>query len=127
MDPPWAREVSHEFDRKYHPQCNVLINNAALVHRSNFFSDSEIIDKAELETQTNFIAPAMGDSFLVRADVLKPGRTLTVYAAKSIAVSEYKERLIASMIGTLMAIRDRRGVSQESPLLTRGQAGLKCS
>ena len=46
-----------EWVDKNHPQCNILINNAAVVHRSNFFSDSEIINKAELETQTNFIAP----------------------------------------------------------------------
>ena len=48
-----------EWIENEHPQCNILINNAAVVHRSNFFSDSEIIDKAELETQTNFIAPVV--------------------------------------------------------------------
>jgi uncharacterized oxidoreductase len=42
---------------KHYPQMNILINNAAMVHKTNFFSDAEIVDKAELETRTNFIAP----------------------------------------------------------------------
>lgn len=46
-----------EWVEKNHPQCNILINNAALVHKTNFFSDSEMVAKAELEAQTNFIAP----------------------------------------------------------------------
>jgi uncharacterized oxidoreductase len=46
-----------EWIEKNYPQCNILINNAAIVHKANFFSDSEIVGKAELETQTNFIAP----------------------------------------------------------------------
>ena len=46
-----------EWVEKNYPQCNVLINNAAMVHKANFFSESEIVAKAELETQTNFIAP----------------------------------------------------------------------
>jgi len=46
-----------EWVEKNHPQCNILINNAAIVHKTNFFSDSEILNKTELEMQTNFIAP----------------------------------------------------------------------
>ncbi len=48
-----------EWIEQNHPQCNILINNAALVHRTNFFSDSEMVVKAELEAQTNFIAPVV--------------------------------------------------------------------
>ena len=48
-----------EWVEQNHPQCNILINNAAMVHKTNFFSDSEIVAKAELETQTNFLAPVV--------------------------------------------------------------------
>ena len=48
-----------EWVEQNHPQCNILINNAAIVHRTHFFSDSEMVAKAELETQTNFIAPVV--------------------------------------------------------------------
>lgn len=42
---------------KKHPECNVLINNAAIVHQTNFFSDQDMIEKANLEIETNFTAP----------------------------------------------------------------------
>ncbi|MBL6446624.1 SDR family oxidoreductase [Fulvivirga sp. 29W222] len=40
-----------------HPSCNILINNAATVHKTNFSEDSKMIEKAENEVQTNLIAP----------------------------------------------------------------------
>ncbi len=40
-----------------HPKCNILINNAAIVHQTNFKDDPEMIKKSEIEIQTNFIAP----------------------------------------------------------------------
>lgn len=43
--------------REEHPDCNVLINNAAIVHAENFFHDDEILEKAEAEIQTNLMAP----------------------------------------------------------------------
>ncbi len=42
---------------KKHPECNVLINNAAVVHKTDFFSDQDMIEKANLEIETNFTAP----------------------------------------------------------------------
>ncbi len=40
-----------------HGKLNVLVNNAAIVHISNFLEDEFIIEKAILETDINFIAP----------------------------------------------------------------------
>lgn len=36
-----------------HPECNMLVNNAAIVHRKNFFEDEEAIEHAELEIATS--------------------------------------------------------------------------
>lgn len=41
------------------PKCNILINNAAIVHRSNFSSDEDILQKAYSEIRTNYIGPIM--------------------------------------------------------------------
>jgi uncharacterized oxidoreductase len=42
-----------------------LINNAAIVHRTDFLEDDEIVEKAEAEVNTNFIAPiALTKTFL---------------------------------------------------------------
>jgi uncharacterized oxidoreductase len=48
-----------------HPSCNVLINNAAIVHKGTFHKDPDIIQKAVREIETNLIAPiALTKSFL---------------------------------------------------------------
>jgi uncharacterized oxidoreductase len=41
----------------HHPQLNILINNAAIVHRENFTTDPAAYDKAVKEIETNLIAP----------------------------------------------------------------------
>ena len=40
-----------------HPKCSVLINNAAIVHKTDFFEDDEMLAKADLEIRTNLMAP----------------------------------------------------------------------
>ena len=62
-------------------------------------------DILTVEFKTNLIAPARGERFLFRAQVVKPGRTLTVCEAR--AVAAHDETLIATMTGTLMAITPR--------------------
>jgi uncharacterized protein (TIGR00369 family) len=64
-----------------------------------------------VEFKTNLVAPARGDHFLFRARVLKPGRTITVCDAQAFAVEQGKERLVATMTGTLMALFDREGIA----------------
>jgi uncharacterized oxidoreductase len=50
---------------QHHPSCNVLFNNAAIVHKTNFRSDDAIIEKAQLEINTNLLAPiALAKLFL---------------------------------------------------------------
>jgi uncharacterized protein (TIGR00369 family) len=63
-----------------------------------------------VEFKTNLLAPAQGESFVFRANVLKPGRTLTVCEAHAYAVGNGGEKLIATMTGTLMAVFDRPSV-----------------
>lgn len=51
------REKLVQWVTEKHPDCNVLINNAALAHTSDFCFDGDILDQAEEEVQTNFLAP----------------------------------------------------------------------
>ena len=64
-----------------------------------------------VEFKTNLLAPAKGERFLFRAHVVKPGRTLTICDARALAVEGTKEKLIATMTGTLMAITGRQDVA----------------
>jgi uncharacterized protein (TIGR00369 family) len=65
-----------------------------------------------VEFKTNLLAPAKGDRFLLRARVVKPGRTLTVCDAQAFALEGgADERLVATMTGTLMALFERPNVA----------------
>jgi uncharacterized oxidoreductase len=48
-----------------HPECNMLVNNAAIVHISDFCTDDSILEKANKEIQTNLIAPIVLSKFLL--------------------------------------------------------------
>lgn len=63
-----------------------------------------------VEFKTNLISPAKGEYFLIRAHVVKPGRTITVCEGQAFAVSGGEEKLVATMTGTLMALFDRDGL-----------------
>jgi uncharacterized protein (TIGR00369 family) len=59
-----------------------------------------------VEFKVNLLRPAKGRSFIGAAQVLKPGRTLTVVRADVFAIDEQEEReLVATMLGTMMCLR----------------------
>src|SRR3984885_12067623 len=64
-----------------------------------------------VEFKTNLLAPAKGDRFVFRAQVIKPGRTLTICEARALALEGSKEKLIATMTGTLMAVTGRQDIA----------------
>lgn len=51
-----CKALAQEVIEKY-PKINVLINNAALVHKVDFLSTDDIMEMAEQEVETNFLAP----------------------------------------------------------------------
>jgi len=63
-----------------------------------------------VEFKINFLSPASGDSIAFRGSVVKPGRTLTICDARAYAVIDAKEKLIATMTGTLMTMEEREGL-----------------
>ena len=64
-----------------------------------------------VEFKTNLLAPAKGERFVFRAEVIKPGRTLTVCDARALAIEGSRERLVATMTGTLMAVTGRQEIA----------------
>jgi uncharacterized protein (TIGR00369 family) len=65
-------------------------------------------DILTVEFKTNLLAPAKGERFVFHAEVIKPGRTLTVCEARAFALHEGAESLVATMTGTLMALPRRQ-------------------
>jgi uncharacterized oxidoreductase len=51
------REQLFSWVSMHHPSCNILVNNAAIVHKTDFRTDENILVKAEQEIRTNLIAP----------------------------------------------------------------------
>ncbi|NJO91847.1 MAG: SDR family NAD(P)-dependent oxidoreductase [Chloroflexia bacterium] len=51
--------------KEHYPQCNILINNAALVNVTQFYSDEKAIEKADFEMRTNFMAPIILSKLLI--------------------------------------------------------------
>lgn len=65
-----------------------------------------------VEFKTSLLAPADGERFVFRAEVTKSGRTLSFAEARAYAVKDGREKHIASMSATLMAVMDRAGIEQ---------------
>lgn len=61
-----------------------------------------------VEFKVNLLRPAKGDRFVARAEVIKPGKTLTVVKADVFTMSgkESDDTLVASMLGTMFCIRN---------------------
>jgi uncharacterized protein (TIGR00369 family) len=60
-----------------------------------------------IEFKINLLAPAAGDRIVARGSVIRAGRTITVCSADVMAVSAGGERLVATMVATMMTQRDR--------------------
>ncbi len=63
-----------------------------------------------IEYKINLLAPAKGQRFRMVGQVVKPGRTVTVTEGRAYAIDDGKEKLIATMGATLMAITGRDDV-----------------
>jgi len=62
------------------------------------------------EYKVNFLAPAEGEKLIARGRVIKPGRTLTVCFGEVHAKKDGKEKLVATMLATMIA-RDEAGLA----------------
>jgi uncharacterized protein (TIGR00369 family) len=62
-------------------------------------------DVLSVEFKVNLMRPAKGSSFIAVAEVLKPGRTLTIVRADVFAIDEHNEQtIVATMLGTMMCL-----------------------
>lgn len=61
-----------------------------------------------VEFKVNFLAPAQGTALRARGRVLRPGRTVTACAGDAyIAGPDGREELVATMLATMLTVRDR--------------------
>ena len=60
-----------------------------------------------VEYKINLMRPAKGDRFIARARVVRSGKTLTVCTGDAIAVEQGRERVVATMLATVMAVPEQ--------------------
>jgi uncharacterized protein (TIGR00369 family) len=69
-------------------------------------------DVLTVEFKVNLLAPGVGESFMARASVKRAGKRLAVCAADAFAVRAGKEKLIATMLATIMNIDPKAAGSE---------------
>ena len=60
-----------------------------------------------VEYKVNFVAPAKGERLVARGEVVRPGATITVCKGDVFAYDDGKEKLVTSMLTTLMFMPNR--------------------
>jgi uncharacterized protein (TIGR00369 family) len=63
-----------------------------------------------VEFKVNFLHPAAGERLIARGIVSRAGRTISVCAADVFAVNGGSEKVVATMLATVMTIQGREGV-----------------
>ena len=60
-----------------------------------------------VEFKINLLAPAAGDRVVARGRVIRAGKTVTVCWGDVTSYTGESDRLVATMVGTMMTVRDR--------------------
>ena len=71
-----------------------------------------------IEYKINFLSPAHGQRLVARGRVTKPGRMVTVCSGDVVAVSEGTEKLVATMLVTIMTVGAHREVPRTTNALS---------
>lgn len=64
-------------------------------------------DVLSVEFKVNLLAPAVGEEFCARAQTKRAGKTLIVCTADAFACTNGKEKLVATMLATIMAVKPK--------------------
>ena len=64
-----------------------------------------------VEYKINLMAPAVGELFLARGRVIRPGKTLSVCTGEVIAHQQGKGKTVATMLATMMALPNQEGLT----------------
>jgi uncharacterized protein (TIGR00369 family) len=67
----------------------------------------EEVDVLSVEFKVNLLAPAVGESFVARASVKRVGNRLSVCTADAFAARAGEEKLIATMLATMMNVETK--------------------
>ncbi|HXD42755.1 MAG TPA: PaaI family thioesterase [Ramlibacter sp.] len=105
---PWARELTQQHGFLHAGMVAAAMDTACgYAGFSLMPADAAVLT---IEYKINLLAPAQGQRFRMEADVVKPGRTISVVEGIAYAIDEGREKVIATMNATLMAVFGREGI-----------------
>ena len=105
---PWAKALTQQHGFLHAGMIATALDSACgYAAFSLMRSDAAVLT---IEYKINLLAPAKGQRFRMVGDVIKPGRTITVVEGQAWAIDEVREKLVAAMSATLMAVIGRDGV-----------------
>lgn len=64
-----------------------------------------------IEFKVNLLAPAKGEAIVARGRVVKAGRTVSVVQGDVFALEGGQEKLVSTLVGTMMVVQNRPGLS----------------
>jgi uncharacterized protein (TIGR00369 family) len=105
---PWAEPLTQQ-----HGFLHAGMVATALDSACGYAAFSLMVPEAAvltIEYKINLLAPARGERFRMEGLVIKPGRTVTVAEGRACAIEGGREKLIATMGCTLMAVVGREGI-----------------
>jgi len=79
-----------------------LVDNATTMAAATVMGADQLALTAEFKL--NFLSPAVGETLVCRARVIKPGRTLTIVAADVFGISHGREKHTATALATIAMV-----------------------
>jgi len=105
---PWAAHLTQQHGFLHAGMVSTALDSACgYAGFSLMPADAAVLT---IECKINLLAPAQGESFRMVGTVIKPGRTVTVAEGHAYALHQGKEKLVATMGCTLMAVLGRENV-----------------
>src|SRR4051812_22431137 len=102
---PWAAHLTQQHGFLHGGVIGAALDSACGYSASSLMPAD--VGVLSIEYKVNFVAPARGQRFRMVGTVVKPGRTITVVEGRAFAVDDGREKLVATMSTTLMAIAGR--------------------
>lgn len=105
---PWARPLTQQHGFLHAGMVATALDSACgYAAFSLMAADAAVLT---IEYKINLMAPARGERFRMEAEVVKPGRTISVAEGRAFAIEGGSTKLIATMTATLMAVVGRDNI-----------------
>jgi len=108
IEMPWAQSLTQQHGFLHAGMVATALDSACGYAAFSLMpADAAVLT---IEYKINLLAPARGERFRMEGLVIKPGRTVTVAEGRAFAIEGGREKLIATMNCTLMALIGREGI-----------------